>query len=99
MYLSYIIGAFILSGFGIIFAVLYLLYCLGVEVMVIFRSCGNCYYYGKVCGLGKGKIAPVFCKKGDPKKFVERDISWYHLLPDFLTVIFPMVGGVYIGDF
>ena len=44
----------------------------------------------------KGKIAPLFTKKGDPKNFVEKDVSWYQLLPDFLVVIFPIVGGIII---
>ena len=91
--IGYIIGAVILSGFGIIFSILYILYCLGAELLVIFRSCKNCWYYGKVCGLGKGKITPLFIKKGDTKKFADRDISMVHLIPDFLVVILPLVGG------
>lgn len=92
--LSYILGAIILTGFGILVAILYLIYCFGAEMLVIFRGCKHCYYYGKVCGLGKGKIAPFFTKKGDSKKFAEKEVSWYHLLPDFLTVIIPIVGGI-----
>ena len=93
--LIYLLGAYILSGFGLLISILYLLYCLGVELLVVFRSCVYCYYYGKLCGLGKGRFAPIFIKKGDPKKFTERPIRWYSLVPDFLTVIFPIVGGVY----
>jgi len=92
--LSYILGAMILAGFGIIIVILYLIYCFSAEMLVIFRGCKNCYYYGKICGLGKGKIAPLFIKKGEPSKFAERDISWYHLIPDFLVSIIPLVGGI-----
>ncbi|MEA3458841.1 MAG: hypothetical protein U9R21_09215, partial [Candidatus Thermoplasmatota archaeon] len=88
------IGAVIISGFGIIFSILYIFYCFGAELFVIVRSCKNCWYYGKMCGLGKGKIAPFFVKKGDAKKFADRDISIVHLIPDFLVVILPVVGGV-----
>ena len=93
-FISYSIGAVILSGFGIIFSILYLFYCLGAELLVIIRSCKDCWYYGKICGLGKGKIAPLFVKKGDTKKFAERDISLVHMIPDFLVVIFPLIGGI-----
>lgn len=93
-FISYIIGAFILLGFGIIFSILYLVYCFGSELLVVFRGCRNCYYYGKICGLGKGRIAPLFCKKGDPKKFNERNIKWYTLIPDFLVVIIPIFGAI-----
>ena len=57
--ISYSIGVVILSGFGIIFLFLYLFYCIGAELLVIIRSCKDCWYYGKICGLGKGKIAPA----------------------------------------
>lgn len=92
--ISYSIGAVILSGFGIIFSILYLFYCLGAELLVIIRSCKDCWYYGKICGLGKGKIAPLFIKKGDTKRFADRDISMVHMIPDFLVVILPLLGGV-----
>ena len=92
--IGYILGAIILSGFGIIIVILYLIYCGGIELLVIFRSCKDCYYYGKICGLGKGKIAPFFIKKGNSKRFVERKISWYDLVPDFLVAIIPLIGGI-----
>jgi hypothetical protein len=90
----YAIGAYILSGFGIFFSVLYLLYCLWVELRVIQMSCVNCYYYGKVCAFGKGKLCSLFFKKGDPKRFLAKKISWVQILPDFLVFIFPLVGGI-----
>ncbi len=99
--ICYYIGAVILSGFGIIFSLLYIVYCIIIEFLVIFRSCKNCWYYGKVCGLGKGKVAPLFVKKGDTKKFADRDISIKHLIPDFMVIILPLVGGaiLLIRDF
>ncbi|MDI6885002.1 MAG: hypothetical protein QMD22_01365 [archaeon] len=90
----YAIGAYILAGFGILFAILYLLYCLWIEIGILRRSCVDCYYYGKVCGLGKGKLCSVFFKKGDPQKFVEKEIPWAQLLPDFMVFIIPLAGGI-----
>ena len=95
--ISYSIGALIISRFGIIFSILYLIYCIGAELMVIIRSCKDCWYYGKICGLGRGKIVPLFVKKGDTKKFAERDISVVHMLPDFLVVIFPLIAGIILS--
>lgn len=92
----YLFGAYILFlGFGIIFATLYLFYCFIIEIFIVFRSCKNCYYYGKICGLCKGKIAPVFVKKGNIENFVKRTIKWYHMLPDFMVIVFPVTGGIY----
>jgi len=92
--IGYSIGAIILSGFGIIFSILYLFYCLGSELLVVLKSCKDCWYYGKICGIGKGKIAPMLVKKGDTIKFAERDISLIHMIPDFIVVILPLLGGV-----
>ncbi len=92
--LIYFLGAYILLGFGFLFSIFFIIYCVGVEFFVLTRSCIHCYYYGKICGLGKGKICALFFKKGDPKKFVTKQVHWYHLVPDFLTFIIPLVGGL-----
>ena len=92
--LIYAVGAYILARLGIVYAILYLLYCLGIEIWLLRGSCVHCYYYGKVCGLGRGKLCSVLFPKGDPQKFIEREASWTALLPDFMVFIFPIVGGI-----
>jgi hypothetical protein len=57
-------------------------------------SCVNCYYYGKSCGFGKGKLCSLLFKKGDPRRFVERTASWREVLPDFLVFLIPVGGGI-----
>jgi len=94
--LIYAIGLYIFLQFSIILAVFYILYCLWVEMRVLTKSCVNCYYYGKVCGLGRGVFCSLLFKKGDPKKFVEKEISWKQIVPDFLVFIFPLLGGIVI---
>jgi hypothetical protein len=90
----YAIGATILAGFGILVSVFYLLFCLWLEIRVLRKSCVNCYYYGKVCGTGKGKLCAVFFKKGNPRAFVEKEATWADVLPDFLVSVIPLVGGI-----
>ena len=92
--LIYALGALILAGFGVLIALLYLLYCLWIELRVLRRSCVNCFYYGKTCGLGRGKLCAVLFKKGDPQRFDADEISWTAVLPDFLVFIIPLVGGI-----
>lgn len=89
----YGMGAVILTGYGSGLAVFYLLFCAGVEVRVMKKSCVNCYYYGKGCGIGKGRLCALLFRKGDPKKFSETKIAWTDLLPDVLVPIFPLIGG------
>lgn len=90
----YITGFYIFLQLGILFAVLYVLYCLWIEMRILRYSCVDCFYYGKTCGLGRGKVCALLFKKGDPEKFPERKISWKDLIPDFMVMIFPLIGGI-----
>ena len=92
--LIYALGAYILGQLGILFAIAYLLYCLWMEAGVLRKSCAHCYYYGKVCGFGKGKLCSWLLRKGDPQRFLEREASWREILPDSLVLVFPLIGGV-----
>ncbi|NQT31440.1 MAG: hypothetical protein HQ588_03820 [Deltaproteobacteria bacterium] len=42
-----------------------------IMVGVVLRKlvCTNCYYYGKWCGTGWGKLSALFFKKGEMEKF------------------------------
>lgn len=90
----YALGAFIFYQLAILFTVLYLLFCLWIEFKILQKSCVNCCYYGKICGLGRGKLCPTFFKKGNPEGFTDRKISWKDLIPDFLVLVFPLAGGI-----
>ena len=90
----YLIGAYIISQLGIIWLLLYLLYIIGLEIRLMKRSCVNCYYYGKFCAFGKGKISSLFFKKGNPQKFIKDKITWKDILPDFLVSIIPILVGI-----
>jgi hypothetical protein len=92
--LTYAVGAYVLAGFGVLASILYLLYCLWMEVRLLRVGCVDCYYYGKVCGLGRGRVCSLLFRKGDPQRFVEKQVSWADMLPDFLVVILPIVGGI-----
>jgi len=90
----YLIGAYILTGFGLWMAGLYLLYCFGLELRLLKGHCVNCYYYGKICGFGKGKLCSWLFKRGDPRKFTGAEVSWASMLPDFMVLLWPVLGGI-----
>jgi len=92
----YALGAFIFYQLAIPFTILYLLFCLWIEFRILQKSCVNCYYYGKICGLGRGKLCSILFKKGKPESFIDKEISWKDLIPDFLVMIFPLIGGIVI---
>lgn len=92
----YITGAYIIFILGLIWLILYLLYILILEIRLQKISCIHCYYYGKRCAFGKGKLCSLFFKKGYPKKFIEKKINWIDIIPDFLVSIIPLAIGIFL---
>lgn len=90
----YIIGAFIISRIGLVWLGLYLLYIVWLEIRVMRGSCVNCYYYGKSCAFGKGRLSAFFFKKGNQKAFLNKDITWKSVVPDFLVSVIPIIAGI-----
>ncbi len=90
----YALGTLVLSGLGPVIVTAYLLYCAAYEIWVMKYSCINCHYYGKLCGLGRGKISAWLFPKGNPEKFVGRTMTWKTLVPDLLIVLLPLLGGI-----
>jgi hypothetical protein len=92
----YAIGTYVLLGLSVLFAALYLLYCIWAEYRLLSMSCVNCYYYGKFCCFGQGKLCSLFFKKGNMKNFNKRKITAKDMLPDFLVSVFPILGVIII---
>lgn len=87
-------GFFIIQKTGWIFAGAYLLYILLFEYRLIRYHCTRCYYWGKICGFGRGKLSSWFFKKGDISKFSMKDMSWKDMIPDILISLIPLVTGI-----
>lgn len=90
----YGIGVYILSRFGIIWALGYVLFVLILEFRLIGGHCVDCYYYGKTCAFGKGRISALFYKKGNPEKFTGMTLTWKDIVPDFLSFMIPVLAGI-----
>lgn len=90
----YALGALVLAGHGPVVTAAYLLYCVLFELRVMKHSCVNCWYYGKVCAMGRGKISAYLFPRGDPGTFARMNITWTSLIPDILIMLLPLVGGV-----
>ena len=92
--LTYLAGAIIIFQVGVVWAVLYLIFIGALEFKLIKGHCVDCYYYGKRCTFGKGKLSSWFFKKGNSKKFAKIKITWKNILPDFLVSIIPILVGI-----
>jgi hypothetical protein len=91
----YISGAYLMASLGGIFVALYVLYCLLMEIRILMMSCRDCYYYGKLCAFGKGKLCSLIFKKGSPERFLNKKITCLNLIPDFLVSLIPLAVGVF----
>jgi hypothetical protein len=92
--LIYSCGLFIMIRLGWIIALIFLAFILTLEIRAISKHCVNCYYWGKLCGFGKGWISSLFFKKGDPIKFCEKDLSWKDMIPDLLVSLIPLITAI-----
>lgn len=92
----YIIGGILIYQIGLIWLILYLVYIGILEFRLIKGHCVDCYYYGKFCAFGKGKISSMFFKKGNINKFCKMNITWKNILPDFLVSLIPAIIGIII---
>lgn len=92
--LIYLSGSVIVFHIGWIAAVVFLAFIIALEYRLISRHCVNCYYWGKVCGFGKGRLSALFFKKGDPARFCEKEMTWKDLIPDLLVSLIPFIAGI-----
>lgn len=92
--LIYVSGFIITFTFSWILSVIYLVFILSLEFRLLSTHCVNCYYWGKTCGFGKGRISSLFFKKGNPSKFCENNFTWKDMIPDFLISLIPLLAGI-----
>ncbi|MFC1932233.1 hypothetical protein ACFLXU_01200 [Chloroflexota bacterium] len=90
----YAMGAFVIYKIGWIWLTVFVIYIAWLEIRLLRRSCVNCYYYGKVCAFGKGKVSCLFFKKGDTNKFKQDKITWKDMVPDVMVSLIPIVAGI-----
>jgi hypothetical protein len=90
----YALGAYILLQIGIVFLVIYVACILALEYRLLRHHCVDCYYYGRRCCFGKGRLSALLFRKGNPENFPGKKIGWTDILPDFLIALVPIVLGI-----
>lgn len=90
----YAIGLTLMAQLGTVWALIYAAYCIWMEIKVLSKSCRQCYYYGKLCGFGKGRVCSWFFSKETGKTLAEKRISWADIVPDFLVSLIPFGVGI-----
>lgn len=92
----YVIGIYIMSHLGIVWGIVFAVYCIWMEWRLLFGSCRSCYYYGKRCGFGKGRLCSFLFPGITEKDLSKKQISWWDVVPDFMVSIIPLVVGIIV---
>ena len=92
--LTYVLGSYIIYQLGLLWLAAYILYILWLEFRLM-THCIDCYYYGKWCAFGRGKLSPLFFKKRK-KTFANIKVTWTSILPDLLVSIVPIIAGIWL---
>lgn len=90
----YAVGFSLLFRLGIAWGLLYAAYCVWLEWRLLSGSCRSCYYFGKRCGFGKGRLCSrLFARRADEGP-ARKPISWRDVVPDFLVTLIPLAAGI-----
>ncbi|MBU0758350.1 MAG: hypothetical protein KKF44_09850 [Nanoarchaeota archaeon] len=90
----YAFGAYVMFRLHLASGIIYLIYLLMLEFHVYKDACPHCYYYGKLCFSGRGRLAKLLYKKGEAKKFCEREFNFKDFLPQLVAVLVPVIVGI-----
>lgn len=90
----YFIGAYIIYQIGLIWLILYILFIVILEFRLIAGHCTGCYYYGKTCAFGQGRLSKLLFKKGDTSKFCKMQMTWKNLVLDLMVSLIPIIVGI-----
>jgi hypothetical protein len=70
--LAFGLGIYVLLEVHYVLAIIYIIYSIVALTLILPLSrCVSCFYHGKFCNTGWGKIAAYLFKKGDESKYVE----------------------------
>lgn len=68
---AFVLGIYILSDIKELLGIVYVLYSLIALTLILpLARCASCFYHGKVCNTGWGKVAAYLFPKGDESQFV-----------------------------
>jgi len=90
------VGAVLLARVTLWLVTPYLVYVAWAEARVLWGSCRDCSYFGGRCAFGKGWLAALLLKRGDPRRFARRKVRWVQLLPDFVIYAIPIAAGIVV---
>lgn len=79
-------------GVGVLFGYVLLL---AIAMMGILATvCARCRsYYGRRCGLGLGKVVPLFFKQGRTDLYLRTSMQFVYVILFLVAMVWPIIGG------
>ncbi|MGB8658032.1 MAG: hypothetical protein WCE90_09660 [Candidatus Zixiibacteriota bacterium] len=91
--MAFALGIYVLSDIREAWGVIYVGYALIALTLILPLSrCSNCFYHGKSCNTGWGKVAGYLFPKGDESKYV--DHYSYAIFLHFLWLV-PLLASIF----
>ena len=75
-------------------AVGYGTYFLFLQFRLIRFHCTDCYYFGRTCAFGQGRVSALFFKKGNSSNFCNHTMTWKDMTLDILISLLPFITGI-----
>jgi hypothetical protein len=89
----YAIGFYLVCQLGRWWGLAYLAYGVWMEARLLTGSCRRCYYYGKRCAFGKGRVCSwLFTRQIAGAE--SKPCTWWNVVPDFLVSVVPLGVGI-----
>lgn len=90
----YLSGLMIMVHLGWLALFIFGFFILSLEYRLVSRHCVDCFYWGKTCAFGRGKLSARLFKKGDPVRFCSHQMTWKDMIPDLLVFLVPFITGI-----
>jgi hypothetical protein len=92
--ISYFLGTLVFYVINPFLALVFLLLAISTIVVSMKLRCTHCYYFGKYCNFGLGKLTAKFFNKGDPDEFSSSNKVVPTAILSFGTMILPVIAGI-----
>ena len=92
--ISYLLGTLVLYVLNPVLGTLFLLLAVSTLIVSMKLRCTNCYYLGKYCNFGLGKLATILFKKGDLNEFSNPKKVIPTAILSFGTILLPIIAGI-----
>ncbi len=87
------LGAVVAAQFGVGLLAGYALLLAIASVGIMATACARCEsYYGRRCGLGLGKVVPLFFKQGQPDLYLRTPMQFVYVILLLVALVWPIVG-------